>query len=85
MNETVTGSFDGTTLDFHSTYQGGYQWSHDSPLDGSGTFTGNGVTSVTWAISYANATDYKNHGAYVSATGGGKDAAHSYIGMPIKP
>jgi hypothetical protein len=28
-------------------------------------------------------TDYKNHGQYVSAMGGGADAAHSCIGMPI--
>jgi hypothetical protein len=27
-------------------------------------------------------TDYANHGAYVSANGGGSDAAHSCIGMP---
>ena len=27
-------------------------------------------------------TDYKNHGAYVAANGGGSDAAHSCIGMP---
>ncbi len=28
-------------------------------------------------------TDYKNHGQYVKAQGGGDDAAHSCIGMPI--
>ncbi len=31
------------------------------------------VTSSTW----------KNHGEYVKAMGGGADAAHSCIGMPI--
>ena len=30
-----------------------------------------------------NTTDYKNHGQYVKAMGGGDDAAHSCIGMPI--
>lgn len=29
-------------------------------------------------------TNYKNHGEYVSSVGGGSDAAHSCIGMPIK-
>ena len=29
-------------------------------------------------------TDYKNHGQYVKAMGGGADAAHSCIGMPIQ-
>ena len=28
-------------------------------------------------------TNYKNHGEYVSSQGGGSDAAHSCIGMPI--
>ena len=27
--------------------------------------------------------DFKNHGDYVSSQGGGSDAAHSCIGMPI--
>jgi hypothetical protein len=29
-------------------------------------------------------SNYKNHGQYVKAMGGGADAAHSCIGMPIK-
>ena len=28
-------------------------------------------------------THFKNHGEYVSSQGGGSDAAHSCIGMPI--
>jgi hypothetical protein len=28
-------------------------------------------------------SDYKNHGDFVSSQGGGDDAAHSCIGMPI--
>ena len=28
-------------------------------------------------------SNYKNHGQYVKAMGGGSDAAHSCIGMPI--
>ena len=30
-----------------------------------------------------NTSSYKNHGEYVKAMGGGADAAHSCIGMPI--
>ena len=29
-------------------------------------------------------TEYANHGEYVAAMGGGKDAAQSCVGMPIK-
>jgi hypothetical protein len=32
---------------------------------------------------FTNLTNYKNHGEYVKAMGGGDDAAHSCIGMPI--
>ena len=28
-------------------------------------------------------SNYRNHGEYVSSQGGGSDAAHSCIGMPI--
>lgn len=31
----------------------------------------------------SNSSNYKNHGDYVSSQGGGSDAAHSCIGMPI--
>jgi hypothetical protein len=32
---------------------------------------------------FSNLSNYRNHGAYVSSVGGGSDAAHSCIGMPI--
>jgi len=32
---------------------------------------------------FTNVSNWKNHGQYVSAQGGGADAAHSCIGMPI--
>ena len=32
---------------------------------------------------FTNTSNYKNHGDYVSSQGGGSDAAHSCIGMPI--
>ena len=35
------------------------------------------------APEFGNKSTYKNHGQYVTAMGGGDDAAHSCIGMPI--
>ena len=32
---------------------------------------------------FSNTSNFKNHGEYVSQQGGGSDAAHSCIGMPI--
>jgi hypothetical protein len=32
---------------------------------------------------FTDSSNYKNHGEYVSSQGGGSDAAHSCIGMPI--
>ena len=32
---------------------------------------------------FTNTSTFKNHGEYVSSMGGGADAAHSCIGMPI--
>ena len=37
--------------------------------------------AITVAVT---ATNFKNHGAYVSSQGSDDDAAHSCIGMPIK-
>ena len=45
---------------------------------------------VPWTIEmkvtnpiFTNTSNFKNHGDYVSSMGGGSDAAHSCIGMPI--
>ena len=35
---------------------------------------------LTFTVTTSN---FKNHGEYVSSMGGGDDAAHSCIGMPI--
>ncbi len=72
---------------FHAVYTGsdyqseiGYQW------DVSGN-SGHDSTGLNFEVKVtANLTDsthYKNHGDYVSSMGGGDDAAHSCIGMPI--
>ena len=51
---------------------------------------GQSEPTVPWTLMFKvtkpviNTSDYKNHGQYVKAMGGGDDAAHSCIGMPIK-
>jgi hypothetical protein len=66
----------------------GYKWFTTSPgatntpipaLDTLGTHF-----QVTWSLTNVTTSNYKNHGEYVSSKGGGSDAAHSCIGMPIK-
>ena len=60
-----------------------YTWHYDGPLSGGGTYTdshGNQTVTVTFAVT---TTNFKNHGDYVCSQGGGDDAAHSCIGMPI--
>ena len=40
--------------------------------------------ALTGTVTLGGMTSYKNHGEFVAASGGGSDAAHSCIGMPIK-
>ena len=54
------------------------------------SYAGYNDPSVDWDIemkvsapTFRNTSDWKNHGQYVKAMGGGADAAHSCIGMPI--
>ena len=71
--ETITGTLMGGKLKFTAIYTSfipGYTWNES-------------MFAITWNV--APITTYKNHGAYVSAMGGGSDAAHSCIGMPIGP
>lgn len=86
LTETVTGSFDGSTLVFHSIYSGpynpGYHWDFTGPLAGGAA--NSGVYSVVWSMTPSAGPTYANHGAYVEAMGGGDDAAHSCIGKPLK-
>jgi hypothetical protein len=83
--ETVTGTLTAGVISFSAVYDGpynpGFAWAGSFPVAGgalSGDFTG----TVTAAP--ATFTTYRNHGDYVSAMGGGADAAHSCIGMPVK-
>jgi hypothetical protein len=90
--ETVTASLSAgmvTMTSVYDQYIPGYTWTATFPLAG-------GVTTLTvlppYATSYpgvvvsvtgTHVTSWANHGAYVSAMGGGSAAAHSCIGMPI--
>ena len=84
--EKVTGTLAADVISFNSTYDGpynaGYTWSGSFPVAGgalSGMYTG------TVTVASTTSTEFKNHGEYVAAMGGGADAAHACIGMPMKP
>jgi hypothetical protein len=69
----------------------GYWWTFtgtftDANLDISGTLNDSlGQTGLTviGTMDLATYSSYANHGQYVSSMGGGSDAAHSCIGMPM--
>lgn len=82
--ETVTGTLANGIISFNSTYVGpynpGYTWSGSFPVAGGalgGEFTGTVTAAPTTFTTFAT------HGDYVSSSGGGADAAHSCIGMPV--
>lgn len=81
VNETINGTINGKTVtSFDAKYDApyaGYVW-HSAGTDSWGdTFNVKNVLSLN------NSSNYKNHGQYVSSQGGGDDAAHSCIGMPV--
>jgi len=47
------------------------------------TWTANIVEMKASAPTFTSSSNFKNHGDYVKSQGGGSDAAHSCIGMPI--
>lgn len=89
---TATLSADGTYINISSVYVGGwagspYAWTGGFPvIGGTGTATVVG-TSTTYTFQVlvlsTSTSAYANHGDYVSTMGGGSDAAHSCVGMPI--
>jgi hypothetical protein len=89
-NETVTGHLDGNAVSFTATRPDGVVYSlSNAPLDNSTVTLATSQPTVPWALEFkVSATtkatsNFKNHGEYVSSLGGGSDAAHSCIGMPI--
>jgi len=92
FNETVTGTFnaDGTTS-LVNTRDDGVVWSlTNAKTDDSVTLAQllapAGPSLLEFKVTprvITSTSTYKNHGEYVSSQGGGSDAAHSCIGMPI--
>jgi len=61
-------------------------WTGGHPVaGGTGTATDSYRNVCTFNVvrEATSSTDYANHGTYVKAMGGGDDATHSCIGMPI--
>jgi hypothetical protein len=89
--ENVTGSFSGGKVSLTATRNDGVVWSlSGAPTDGTSVTLATTDPVVPWAVEmkvsqvdFKDATQFKNHGEYVSSMGGGADAAHSCIGMPI--
>ena len=88
---TATLSSDGTWISISSVYEGGwggspYSWTGGFPVaGGTGNYLDSGGSSGTYPVVLVttSSTNYATHGAYVTAMGGGHDAAHSCVGMPI--
>ena len=88
--ESITGSFGDNTVSFDTVPNAGATFRVvNAPTDNAtvtlaeSTWTQNIIEFKVSAPVFANTTSYKNHGQYVKAMGGGDDAAHSCIGMPI--
>jgi hypothetical protein len=88
-NENVTGTFsaDGTTS-LVTTRNDGVDWSlTNAKADGSGILVQllapAGPSLLEFKVTPQVVSTYKNHRDYVCSRGGGSDAAHSCIGMPI--
>ena len=86
--ENITGSFGDKTVSFNTVPNAGATFKvTDAPFGASviadSTWTQNIVEMKASAPQFSNLSNYKNHGDYVSSQGGGSDAAHSCIGMPI--
>jgi hypothetical protein len=90
ITEEVSGTIKDGKISFEATYtsqqENGYQWHTIEPGAFNTTFRAtdsNGLDFDVIVTSDLTPSNYKNHGQYVAAQGGGDDAAHSCIGMPI--
>ena len=90
--ETITGTFANGKVSLTATrpVDGVVYSLANAPTDNTTVTLATLNVAVPWIIEmkvtkpvFTNTTDYKNHGEYVSSQGGGPDAAHSCIGMPI--
>ena len=91
LNEDITGSFGNGTVSLTANREDGVSFSLvNAPTNNDAVTLATSNPVVPWALefkattpSFTNTSNYKNHGDYVSSQGGGSDAAHSCIGMPI--
>lgn len=90
--EKITGSYANGYISFTATRDvDGVSWTlAHAKTDGTTETDATTKPTVSWRVEakvsplkFTATSDYKNHGDYVSAMGGGADAAHSCIGMPI--
>lgn len=88
--ETVTGSLGAGTISMDFVRSDGVRWSLTNALYQPFVNLAKSVPAVPWALeakvtplTITGTSDWKNHGEYVKSLGGGVDAAHSCIGMPI--
>ena len=86
--EEVSGSIKNGVVKFNAIYtesnypsEIGYNWHTTGP--GRATDSNGLDFYVVIDTSGLKGTQYRNHGEYVKTMGGGDDAAHSCIGMPI--
>ncbi len=88
-DEAIKGTLSGQNITISGLYPNsylsdpGYTWSYSGPVNGGGTYHDSRNQNVTLSFKLTT-TNFKNHGDYVSSRGGGSDAAHSCIGLPIQ-
>ena len=89
-DETIRGTFANGSVSLTATRTDGLAYSLANAQFGGPVTVATLNEVVPWVIEMkvtkpivTNASNFKNHGDYVSSMGGGADAAHSCIGMPI--
>ena len=91
LHETINGSFGKGTVSLTANREDGVKFSlANAPTNNDTVTLATSTPVVPWELEFkastpqfSNTSNYKNHGDYVSSQGGGSDAAHSCIGMPI--
>ena len=86
LKETISGTLNGSgnivINSEYKTFNVPFTWHYGGPLAGGGTYT-DSLNQAVAVKAEVTTTNFKNHGDYVSSQGGGSDAAHSCIGMPV--
>jgi hypothetical protein len=89
-NETISGTFAKDSVSLTATRSDGLEYRLANAPFGDAVTIATLNQVVPWTIemkvtkpNFTNTSTFKNHGDYVSSMGGGDDAAHSCIGMPV--